>query len=228
MNYELRTVNCTMFEDRRDAGRALATLVATLPDLHQAILLALPRGGVPVAYEVARACSLPLDVLTVRKLGAPGQRELAIGAVASGGIVAINPELVEHFRISPEDLRAMVAHEQEEIARRDWLYRDGAPPLAIAGRTVILIDDGLATGATMKAAARAVRPRVGRVVIAVPVAAATTCRELENEADQVLCLSTPEDFEAVGQFYFNFTPTSDEEVRTLLAQWRRNREAPAA
>ncbi len=217
-----------MFEDRRDAGRALAPLVATLPDLHHAILLALPRGGVPVAYEVACACRLPLDVLSVRKLGAPGQRELAIGAIASGGIVAINPELVEHFHISPEELGAMIAHEQGEIARRELLYRDGAPPLAIEGRTAILIDDGLATGATMKAAARAVRPRAGRVVIAVPVAAATTCRELENEADRVLCLSMPEDFEAVGQFYRDFRATSDEEVRTLLAMARRNRQAPAA
>lgn len=212
----------------RDAGRALAPLVAALPDLHRAILLALPRGGVPVAYEIARAFSLPLDLLTVRKLGAPGQPELAIGAVASGGIVAVNPALVEQFHISPANLRAMIAHERKEIARRERIYREGAPALAIEGRTAILIDDGLATGATMKAAARAVRPRAGRVVIAVPVAAASTCRELENEADRVLCLSTPEDFEAVGQFYRNFTATSDDEVRTLLAEARRNREEPAA
>lgn len=217
-----------VFEDRRDAGRALAPLVAALPDLHRAILLALPRGGVPVAYEIARAFSLPLDLLTVRKLGAPGQPELAIGAVASGGIVAVNPALVEQFHISPANLRAMIAHERKEIARRERIYREGAPALAIEGRTAILIDDGLATGATMKAAARAIRPRAGRVVIAVPVAAASTCRELENEADRVLCLSTPEDFEAVGQFYRNFTATSDDEVRTLLAEARRNREEPAA
>lgn len=211
-----------VFEDRRDAGRALATLVATLPDLHQAILLALPRGGVPVAYEVARACNLPLDILSVRKLGAPGQQELAIGAVATGGIVALNAELVEYYHISPEKLRELATHEQKEIARRELAYRAGAPPLAIEGRTAILIDDGLATGATMKAAARAVRPRAGRVVIAVPVAAASTCLELENEADRVLCLTMPEDFEAVGQFYRDFAPTSDEEVRTLLAQTRRD------
>lgn len=217
-----------VFEDRRDAGRALAPLVAALPDLHRAILLALPRGGVPVAYEIARAFSLPLDLLTVRKLGAPGQPELAIGAVASGGIVAVNPALVEQFHISPANLRAMIAHERKEIARRERIYREGAPALAIEGRTAILVDDGLATGATMKAAARAIRPRAGRVVIAVPVAAASTCRELENEADRVLCLSTPEDFEAVGQFYRNFTATSDDEVRTLLAEARRNREEPAA
>lgn len=215
------------FEDRRDAGRALATLVAMLPDLHRAILLALPRGGVPVAYEIARACDLPLDVLTVRKLGAPGQRELAIGAVASGGIVTVNPKLIEHFHISPQELRAAVAVEQEEIARRELAYRQGAPPPAIDGRTAILIDDGLATGATMRAAAQAVRPRAGRVIVATPVAAAATCRAMESEADRVLCLCTPEDFEAVGQFYRDFTPTSDEEVRTLLAEARRARQAPA-
>lgn len=218
-----------LFEHRRDAGRALATLVATLPDLHRAILLALPRGGVPVAFEVARVCGLPLDVLTVRKLGAPGQPELAIGAVASGGIVAVNSQLVEYFHISAQKLRAMAAREQKEIARRELLYRDGAPPLPIEGRTAILIDDGLATGATMKAAARAVRPRAGRVIVAVPVAAASTCRDLECEADRVLCITAPEEFQAVGQFYRDFTPTSDDEVRALLAEARRrNDEAPAA
>lgn len=216
-----------VFEDRRSAGRALATLVATLPDLHAAIALALPRGGVPVAYEVARACKLPLDVITVRKLGAPGQRELAIGGVASGGIVTVNSELVEFFHLSPETLRGMIEREQGEIARRELAYREDAPPLAIEGRTAILIDDGMATGATMKAAARAVRPRAGRVLVAVPVAAPSTCRDLENEADRVLCLSTPEDFQAVSQFYANFAPTSDEEVRALLAEARRGHD-PAA
>lgn len=217
-----------VFEDRREAGRALAEMIATLPDLHRALLLALPRGGVPVAYEVARICNLHLDIITVRKLSAPGQQELAIGAVASGGIVAVNPDLVQYFHITAEKLRAMAAAEQEEIARREFDYREGNPPLAIEGRTAILIDDGLATGATMKAAARAVRPRAGRVVIAVPVAAASTCREMESEADRVLCLSVPNDFEAVGQFYRNFAPTSDEEVRTLLAEARRHRQTSTA
>ncbi len=218
-----------VFEDRRDAGCALAPLVATLPDLHRAIVLALPRGGVPVAYEVANYLNLLLDVLVVRKLGAPGQRELAIGAVASGGIVVVNPELVEYFHISEGGLRAMIEHEQQEIARRELAYRDGAPALAIEGRTAILIDDGLATGATMRAAARAVHPRAGRVVIAVPVASAGTCCELESEADRVLCLDTPEDFQAVGQFYRDFSPTTDEEVRWLLADARvRLQSSPAA
>jgi putative phosphoribosyl transferase len=207
----------------------LATLVATLPDLHHAIALALPRGGVPVAYEVARACNLLLDVLMVRKLGAPGQRELAIGAVASGGIVALNYEFVEAFHLSSETLHAMIEREQEEIARRERVYRDGTPPLPIEDRTVILIDDGLATGATMRAAARAVRPRAKQVIIAVPVAASSTLRELESEADRVLCLSTPDDFQAVGQFYRDFRPTTDEEVRALLSDFRsRLQSSPAA
>lgn len=217
-----------MYEDRRDAGRTLATLVATLPDLHRAILLALPRGGVPVAYEVARACDLPLDIISVRKMGAPGQPELALGAVASGGIVSLNSELVAHFQLSGEALRALAARELEEIARRELIYRAGLPPLAIEGRTAILVDDGLATGATMKAAARAVRPRAGRLVIAVPVAAASTCRELESECDRVLCAAMPRDFQAVGQFYRDFAPTSDEEVHRLLAKARRHRQEPAA
>jgi putative phosphoribosyl transferase len=165
----------------------------------------------------------------VRKLGAPGQRELAIGAVASGGIVALNSEFVEAFHLSGETLRAMIEREQEEIARREQAYRNGADPLPIEGRTVILIDDGLATGATMRAAARAVRPRAMQVVIAVPVAAVSTLRELHSEADRVLCLSTPEDFQAVGQFYRDFRPTTDEEVRALLNDFRtRLQSSPAA
>jgi predicted phosphoribosyltransferase len=218
-----------MFEDRRDAGRALATLVATLPGVHHAVALALPRGGVPVAYEVARACNMPLDVLVVRKLGAPGQHELAIGAVASGGIVALNSEFVEAFHLSSETLHAMIEREREEIAHREQLYRGGATALEIEGRTVILIDDGLATGATMRAAARAVRPRAMQVIIAVPVSAVSTLHELESEADRVLCLSTPEGFQAVGQFYRDFRPTSDEEVRALLGDSRaRLQSSPAA
>jgi putative phosphoribosyl transferase len=209
-----------LFHDRREAGRALAPLVAALPSLDNAIVLALPRGGVPVAYEVARACNLPLDILTVRKLGAPGQRELAIGAVASGGMVALNTELVAAFGISEEDLQTSIDREIEEVARLEQDYREGVPPLSIEGRTVILVDDGLATGASMKAAARSVRPRAREVVIAVPLGTASTCREMKSEADHVLCVVTPEGFEAVGQYYLDFTPTSDEEVRTLLAEAR--------
>jgi predicted phosphoribosyltransferase len=210
-----------LFQDRRDAGRVLAPLVAGLPDLENGIVLGLPRGGVPVAYEVARACNLPLDVLMVRKLGAPGQRELALGAVASGGIVALNAELVEAFHLSDESLRAMIAREQEEIARRERVYRAGMPPLQVDGRTIVLVDDGLATGATMRAAARAVRPQARQVIVAAPVAAAIVCQQLEAEADRVVCAATPEPLESVGQYYLDFSPTSDEEVRMLLAEAQR-------
>jgi predicted phosphoribosyltransferase len=215
-----------LFDDRHDAGRTLAPLVAALPGLHNAIVLALPRGGVPVAYEVARACGLPLDILTVRKLGAPGQRELALGAVASGGMVALNRGLVAAFRISEEDLQASIDREIEEVARLERGYREGAPPLSIEGRTAILVDDGIATGASIRAAALAVRPHAAQVIIAVPVAPLSTCRELESEAGRVLCAATPEGFEAVSQYYRDFAPTSDEEVRTLLAEARALLQSP--
>lgn len=217
-----------LFQDRQDAGRKLAGIVAQLPDLADAVVLALPRGGVPVASEVARACHLPLDILTVRKLGAPGQPELALGAVASGGIVVLNPQFVSAFHLSEDELGAMIAAETEAIERREQLYRQGLPRLPIAGRTVILVDDGMATGASMRAAARAVRPRAARLILAVPVAAAATCRDLESEADTLLCLFSPPDFEAVGQFYRDFSPTSDEEVRARLASARTCRSHPPA
>ncbi|HVU46785.1 MAG TPA: phosphoribosyltransferase [Terracidiphilus sp.] len=208
------------FEDRRDAGRALAPLVAALPDLNNAIVLALPRGGVPVAFEVARASSLPLDVLIVRKLGAPGMQELAMGAIASGGVVVTNPDVLHSLRISDAVLHARAKHEMPELERRERLYRGTLPPLAIDGHTAILVDDGLATGATMRSAVHAVRPRARRVVIAVPVAAESSLSELESEADEILCLSTPEFFQAVGQYYRNFEATSDEEVCALLKEAR--------
>lgn len=215
-----------LFEDRRDAGRELARIVAALPNLAGAVVLGLPRGGVPVAYEVAHVCKLPLDVIVVRKLGVPGQEELAMGAIASGGTVALNPEIVTELRISDETVRAAIAREQPEIERQEREYRDGTPPLDIDGRQVILVDDGLATGASMRAAARAVRPRAARVIIAVPVGAQETCEELSSEAGQVICASTPRLFLAVGRFYNNFAPTSDEEVRELLRQ-ARSEQGPA-
>jgi putative phosphoribosyl transferase len=218
-----------LFEDRQHAGQALAALIATLPSLENAVVLALPRGGVPVGWQVARALNLPLDVLVVRKLGAPGQRELAIGAVASSGVIALNKEFVEDFQVSEDHLRAMENHAIREIAELEHAYRGNAPAIPIEGRTVILVDDGLATGATMKAAARAVRPRARQVVVAVPVAAASTCRDLESEADRVLCVATPALFGAVGQFYRDFRPTTDEEVRALLDDARaRLQSSPAA
>jgi putative phosphoribosyl transferase len=222
-----------LFADRQDAGRALAALLiassASLPSLENAVVLALPRGGVPVGFEVARALRLPFDVLVVRKLGAPGQRELAIGAVAGADIVALNSDLIEDFQISEERLHAMTTQAMEEVAERERAYRDDAPAISIEGRTLILVDDGLATGATMTAAARAVRPIARQVVIAVPVAAESTCRQLESEADRVLCVATPALFAAVGQFYVNFSPTTDDEVRTLLDEaraWMKPSSAP--
>lgn len=212
------------FLDRRDAGRALAQFVAALPNLHDAIVLGLPRGGVPVAYEVARACKFPLDIFTVRKLGAPGQPELAIGAVATGGIVALNAEFVAEFQLSEETLQSMIDSQAAEIVRREQAYRAGIPPLSIRGHTVILVDDGAATGASMRAAAQSVRSHAAKTIIALPVAAPSTCRQLEAEADRLICILSPQLFQSVSQFYIEFQPTTDVEVRQLLADARRGRE----
>lgn len=210
-------MNYALFQDRRDAGRQLARIVATLPGPNDAIVLGLPRGGVPVAFEVARACNIPLDILVVRKLGAPGQRELALGAIASGGVVALNEEILRSLHISQEAMSTAAERAMQELVRMEQVWRGGCQPLPIEGRTAILVDDGLATGATMRAAVRAVRPRAREVVIAVPVAAESTCRALESEVDRIFCVATPEPFDAVSHFYRNFEPTSDEEVRQLLA-----------
>lgn len=211
-----------IFYDRRQAGQALAQIVrdecsATLAT-EDAIVLGLPRGGVPVAFEVARGLRLPLDVFVVRKLGLPGQEELAMGAVASGDVVVVQSDVVAAYRISRETIDAVAARERLEIARREVVYRENRSPARLAGRAVILVDDGLATGSSMKVAIRALRPVASRIVVAVPVAAASTCEELRREADQVVCLETPEPFHAVGEFYRNFDQTSDTEVRALLAQ----------
>lgn len=210
-----------IFEDRREAGRVLArSLRMGLGEelnAENAIVLGLPRGGIPVAFEVARELNLPLDVLVVRKLGVPGEEELAMGAIAGGGIVVIQPEVVRAFQIQQETIDAVVARERLETGRREAAYRNGRPPAVVEGRTAILVDDGLATGATMKAAARAIRSAARRVVIAVPVAARSTCEELKNEADRVISVEAPERFHAVGEFYRNFEQTADDEVRALLA-----------
>jgi predicted phosphoribosyltransferase len=213
-------VRDVIYQDRRDAGRALARAVmdANLPDLNDATVLGLARGGVPVAFEVALAFDLPLDVIIVRKLGAPGNREFAMGAVASGGDVVLNPEVVHDFRVSEEMLRQMIEEQRWEIERLERLYREGRPPVQFGEGGVILVDDGLATGASIRAAVRAVRSRVKRVTVAVPVGARSTCLELSKEVDQMVCAWTPDPLEAVSQFYRDFGPTSDEEVRALLAE----------
>lgn len=204
------------FRDRRDGGRRLAAALAAHADPH-AIVLALPRGGVPVAAEVARALGLPLDVLVVRKLGVPGEPELAFGALASGGVRIDNPEILATGSAEPEELAAVVERETAELARRELRFRGGRPPAALAGRTVILVDDGIATGATMRAAVAAARAcGASRVTAAAPVASAEAVRLLSNEADAVVALYVPVPFGGVGRWYENFTQTGDDEAAALL------------
>jgi putative phosphoribosyl transferase len=204
------------FRDRAEAGRMLARELERYRGEPGLIVLALPRGGVPVGFELAQALGAPLDVFVVRKLGAPGQEELAVGAIARG-VQVLNERVVEQFRLDEEAIARAAAVEQEELIRRERLYRGDRAPVDVEGRTVILVDDGLATGATMRAGAVALRaqhPR--RLVLAVPVAAAQTCEELRADADEVLCAMTPEPFVAVGAWYDDFSQTTDDEVRELL------------
>ncbi len=218
-----------LFNDRRDAGRILAQTLRELPPPPDSIVLALPRGGVPVAYEVAAALHLPLDILAVRKLGAPDQEELAMGAIAGGGTLVLNAGVIQALRIPEETVRDLGRMEQLQLAEDERIFRGGGPPLEFAGRAVLLVDDGLATGATMRAAGCAVRSRAREVIVAVPVAAPSTCRALLAEVDRVIAFAKPDPFEAVGRFYRNFDPTPDAEVIEILAQARRNRHAqPAA
>ena len=212
----------TRFRDRREAGQVLArelTAYAGRPDV---VVLALPRGGVPVAYEVARALGAPLDVFVVRKLGVPGHEELAMGAVATGGVRVLNEQVVRALGIPPDLLDMVAARQLQELARRERLYRGEQPPPDVKGRTVILVDDGLATGATMRAALAALRQQQpARRVVAVPTAAPQTCDELRTEADDVVCATTPEPFDAVGFWYEDFSQTTDDEVRELLERAAR-------
>jgi predicted phosphoribosyltransferase len=206
------------FRDRSDAGRVLAAQLTAHAGSPDVLVLALPRGGVPVAYEVARALHAPLDVFLVRKLGVPGSEELAMGAVATGGVRVLNEDIVRRLRIPDFVIDAVAAWEQQELVRREVLYRGDAPPPDVRDRTVILVDDGLATGATMLAAVKALRRQEpARIVVAVPVASRDTCEQLRTEVEEVICAVTPEPFDAVGWWYEDFSQTTDEEVRELLA-----------
>jgi putative phosphoribosyl transferase len=210
------------FHDRVEAGRELAERLQHYAHRRDVLVLGLPRGGVPVAFEVAQALDAPLDVFLVRKLGVPGHEELAMGAIASGGVRVLNPEVVAHLAIPAQAIEQVAVREQQEMERRERLYRDGRAPPAIEGRTVILVDDGLATGSTMRAGIAALRRlNPARIVAAVPVAAPEVCEQLSGEADEMVCARTPEPFYAVGLWYENFGQTSDDEVRELLARARR-------
>lgn len=210
------------FADRAEAGRVLAEKLRHYAGRSDVLVLALPRGGVPVGFEVARALDAPLDIFVVRKLGVPGHEEYAMGALAAGGVRVLNGSVIEELHISPSAVDEVIEREERELERRERLYRGERPPAAIQGRTVILVDDGLATGSTMRAAADALRNRKpARLVVAVPVAAASTCEELRAEVDETVCALTPEPFYAVGQWYHDFSQTSDDEVRALLDENRR-------
>ena len=208
----------TLFEDRAEAGRRLARSLSRYAGRDDVIILALPRGGVPVAVEVARELGVPLDVFVVRKLGVPGHEELAMGAIASGGTLVLNEGIVADLGVSSEKIDDAMIRERSELERRERAYRGDASAIDVSGRTVILVDDGLATGATMRAAITALRLQgPARLVVAVPVAAPDTCEEIGLMADEIVCAETPSPFLGVGMWYVHFPQTSDEEVKRLLA-----------
>jgi putative phosphoribosyl transferase len=205
------------YRDRRHAGVELAERLTKLKGRDDLVVVALPRGGVPVAYEVARRLNAPLDVFLVRKLGLPGHPELAMGAIASGGVRVLNEDVVSWFGIPETAIDHVGREEQAELERRERAYRDGRPPIDLRDRVVLLIDDGLATGSTMRAAVEAVRAHAPkRIIVAVPVGSPDTCREFADVADEIVCARTPDRFAAVGQWYRDFSQTTDEEVRQLL------------
>lgn len=207
------------YSNRRTAGHKLAARLKEFEGDSRVIVLALPRGGVPVAYEVAGDLRLPLDIFIVRKLGAPGQEELAMGAIASGGVRVLNEDVVRRLGVTQGQLQRVIAREEREVQRRENEYRDGAASHGVEGKTVILVDDGLATGATMSAAVMALRQaRAGRILAAAPVGSSEACNRLAGKADGVICPVQPADFKAVGEWYDDFSQTPDEEVRELLAQ----------
>lgn len=206
-----------LFRDRIDAGRKLAERLTRYGNRKDVLVLALPRGGVPVAFEVAKALNAPLDLFLVRKLGTPGQEELAMGAIASGGIRVLNEDVVRSLHISEKAINEVALKEQRELERRERAYRGDRPMPDLEGRTIILVDDGLATGTTMRAAIKALRThKPARIVVAVPTAPRDTCKEFEDEVEEILCAYTPEPFWAVGAWYDDFRQTSDEEVRSIV------------
>jgi len=206
-----------MFRDRKDAGEKLAQKLSQYANDSNSIILALPRGGVPVAYEIAQKLNLPLDVFLVRKLGIPDSEETAMGAIASGGIVILSENLINYLNISNEEVQKVIAKEQKELEYRGKLYHENYPSLKLAGRKVILVDDGIATGSTMQVAVVALRKNeVSEIIIAVPVSSDSAYEELSTQVDHMICLEVPQNFNAVGQWYENFSQVSHEEVKELL------------
>lgn len=206
-----------LFEDRLDAGRRLAQRLQEFGNRSDVLVLALPRGGVPVGFEVSRALHAPLDIFAVRKIGVPGCEEFAMGAIASGGVRILDSEIISSFNVSPEQVQSALLRQSREMERQEHAYRGNRKPLDVSGKTIILVDDGLATGSTMRAAILSVRQRnPAKIIVAVPVASLSPCRDLEKQADGIFCLYTPFNFHAVGQWYRNFSQTTDAEVRSFL------------
>jgi putative phosphoribosyl transferase len=213
-----------LFQDRQDAGRQLAQKLMQYAGQQDVVVLALPRGGLPVAYEVAKALRAPMDIFLVRKLGVPGHEELAMGAISSGGVRVLNSAVVEGLDIPERVIDAVARDEQKELDRREQLYRGDKPPVDIRGRTAILVDDGLATGASMQAAVAGLKAQEPKsIVVAVPTAATETCEAFEQQVSQVICVFTPQPFYGVGLWYKDFSQTTDEEVQSLLAESAQNR-----
>ena len=218
-----------LFRDRSEAGQRLGSQLQEYANRNDVTVLALPRGGVPVAFEVARTLRAPLDVFLVRKLGAPGQEELAMGAVATGGVCVVNPDVVRSLGISREQLEAVATQQIKELQRQEQSFRGNRESTDVRGHTVILVDDGLATGSTMRAGVIALRQEQPRqIVVAVPVASRSTCAELQGQADETICLYTPLAFHAVGQWYQDFSPITDDQVHQLLDRAAEWTQRPAA